>query len=105
MDPRTVHQRSDEFQVLDVREDGEWLAGRIEGALHIPLGELPGRLGELDRNRPVVAVCRSGNRSGVATEYLAQAGLSAHNLDGGMKQWARAGLPFTIPEGEPGRID
>ena len=101
MDPRTVHQRGDDFQVLDVREDSEWLDGRIEGALHIPLGELPGRLGELDRSRPVVAVCRSGNRSGVAVEYLARAGFSAHNVDGGMRQWARAGLPVTTCEGEP----
>jgi rhodanese-related sulfurtransferase len=104
VDPRTLHQRRDEFQVLDVREDREWLAGRIEEALHIPLGDLPGRLGELDRTRPVVAVCRSGNRSGRAAEFLARAGISAHNLEGGLKRWTKAGLPITTPDGRPGRV-
>ena len=57
MDPSPVHQRGDDFQVLDVREDSEWLDGRIEGALHIPLGELPGRLDELGRNGLPVTTC------------------------------------------------
>lgn len=104
MDPRTVYQRRDELQLLDVREDAEWAAGRIEGARHIPLAELPGRLGELDRNRPVVALCRSGNRSGQAAQYLRQAGLSAQNMDGGLKRWAGDGLPVTTPDGRPGRV-
>ncbi len=104
MDPRTVYQRRDELQLLDVREDAEWAGGRIEGARHIPLAELPGRLGELDRNRPVVALCRSGNRSGQAAHYLRQAGLSAQNMDGGLKRWAGDGLPVTTPDGRPGRV-
>jgi rhodanese-related sulfurtransferase len=104
MDPRSVHERRDDVQIVDVREDEEWAAGRIDGARHVPLAQLPSRLGELDRDRPVVTVCRSGNRSGQAAAYLRQAGLSAHNMDGGMKRWARDGLPFSTPDGRPGRV-
>jgi rhodanese-related sulfurtransferase len=84
MDPRTVDERRDEVQILDVREDEEWAAGRIEGARYIPLGLLPGRVGELDRDRPVVTVCRSGGRAGKATEMLAQAGWDVQTMDGGI---------------------
>jgi rhodanese-related sulfurtransferase len=104
MDPRTVYQRRDELQIVDVREYDEWVAGRIEGARHIPLAELPARVPELDRGRLVVTVCRSGNRSGHAADFLTHAGLSAQNMDGGMKRWARDGLPFSAPAGGPGRI-
>ena len=104
MDPRTMYQRRDALQLLDVREHEEWAAGRIEGARHIPLAELHARLGELERNRPVVAVCRSGSRSGRAADYLSQAGLAAQNMDGGLKRWVRDGLPLTTPDGHPGRV-
>lgn len=104
MDPRTVHDRRDEVQILDVREDDEWAAGRIDGARHIPLGQLADRAGELDRNRPVATVCRSGGRAGKAAEWLAQAGFSAQTMDGGITQWAQAGLPVTTPEGKPGQV-
>ncbi len=104
MDPRTVHQLRDELQILDVREDDEWAAGRIDAAQHIPLAELPARLTELDVDRPVVTVCRSGSRSGKAATLLAKAGLSAQNMDGGMQRWARAGLPFSAPGTGPGRV-
>lgn len=104
MDPKTAYARRDELQILDVREDAEWAAGRIEGAAHIPLGQLPARFGELDRSRPIAAICRSGNRSGRAVEFLAAHGLSAENVEGGMKQWAKDGLPFSNPDGRPGRV-
>jgi rhodanese-related sulfurtransferase len=104
MDPRTVYRRREEMQVLDVREGDEWVAGRIDGARHIPLAELPARVAELDAGRPVVAVCRSGHRSAAAAQYLARAGLSAHNMDGGLQQWAREGLPLQAPDGRPGRV-
>ena len=48
MDPKTVHERRDELQLLDVREDEEWAAGRIDGATHIPLAQLPARITELN---------------------------------------------------------
>ena len=79
---------------LDVREQVEWDAGRIAGALHVPLNELGLRYEELPRGRRIVCVCRSGGRSGMATQALARAGLDIENLDGGMKGWLAAGLPI-----------
>ena len=84
---------------LDVREDDEWEAGRIAGALHISMRELGHRQDEIPRDRPIVAVCRSGNRSARVTEALVQAGYDAANLAGGMKAWKAAGLPLEPPEG------
>lgn len=104
MDPKTVHERRRQIQILDVREDDEWAAGRIEGASHIPLGELAARVGELDRDLPVVAVCRGGGRASKATKLLTQSEFTAHTMSGGMTQWASAGLPFTTATGEPGRV-
>jgi rhodanese-related sulfurtransferase len=104
MEPTTVYGRRDEVQLLDVREDDEWAAGRIDGAHHIPLGQLSARVDELDRERPVVTVCRSGGRAGKATEFLTQAGWDAQTMDGGMTQWANAGLPVVTPEGRPGTV-
>ena len=104
MDTKAVQDDRQDIQVLDVREDDEWTAGRIEGAVHIPLGELDRRVDELDRNRPVVTVCRSGGRAGKAAEFLSGAGLNAEVMDGGMTQWAKDKLPFTTPDGRPGHL-
>ena len=90
---RDAHARRARVTVLDVREPNEWRAGHVPGALHIPLGQLASRLGELDRARPLVVVCRSGNRSAAAVRHLVKAGFQAKNLEGGMMAWARAGLP------------
>ena len=92
----TVHEvnaRLHQAQLVDVREDAEVAQGRIPGTIHIPLGQLPSRLAELDRARPVIAICRSGNRSGRATQFLAQAGYDCDNMAGGMLAWQAAGLP------------
>ena len=104
MDPRQVADRLDEVQLIDVREPDEWEAGRIEGARHIPLGEIGNRLDEIDRSRPVVAVCRSGGRSGKVVDALRAHGYDAENLVGGMQAWEHAGLPFGAPDGGPGRV-
>ena len=82
-------------QILDVREDSEVAEGLIPGAVHIPMGDLHARLNELDPAVPVVAVCRSGNRSATAAEALNQAGFTASTMTGGMIAWQRAGLPTT----------
>lgn len=87
-----------ELAVIDVREHDEWQAGRIPGALHIPLGELAERFHEVAGAGPRVAfVCRSGARSGYATEATTAAGLPALNVAGGMQAWTAADLPM-VPE-------
>ncbi len=79
--------------MFDVREDEEWAAGRIEGAVHIPLGQLTSRMTELDPAVPVVTVCRSGARSSQAAQLLHDQGRPAHDLEGGMTAWAQAASP------------
>ena len=75
--------------VLDVREPDEFTGplGHIPEAVLIPLGELPQRLDEIPDDRPIVAVCKSGGRSGRATVLLNQEGFRAANLPGGMLRW------------------
>jgi rhodanese-related sulfurtransferase len=90
--------------VLDVREDDEWVAGHIDGATHIPMGELPARFSEVttlagDAGEEVVVVCRSGGRSARVVAWLAQYGVDAVNLDGGMSAWADAGRPMVSETG------
>lgn len=92
------------YHLVDVREDDEWRAGRIEGAQHIPLRELARRAAEIPADRPIVAVCRSGARSASAVRGLAQLGRAAENLDGGVTAWARAGLPLVDEQGRPGKV-
>jgi rhodanese-related sulfurtransferase len=81
--------------VLDVREPDEWDRGHIEGAKHIPLGELQERVGEIPMDQKVLCVCAVGGRSGMATQFLNQVGREAINLDGGMHAWEIAGRPMT----------
>jgi rhodanese-related sulfurtransferase len=85
--------------VLDVREDDEWAAGHAPGALHIPLMDLPTRIGELPNDVPITVVCRVGGRSAQATTWLVQQGYDASNLDGGMFAWASAGREFVCDSG------
>lgn len=72
-------------QLVDVREPAEVARGTLDGAVNIPLGELPGRLGELDPDRRVVLLCRSGARSAAAAELLVTRGfVDVVNLSGGI---------------------
>jgi rhodanese-related sulfurtransferase len=87
--------------LLDVREDDEWDAGHVPGAVHIPLGELGARYTELDRDRPLYVICRSGNRSARAAQALAGAGWDARNVADGMIGWHDAGLPMACESGQP----
>src|SRR3712207_1854328 len=79
---------------LDVRERYEWEAGRLGRGVHMPMSELAGQLAALPRDRLIVAVCRSGNRSDIVACALRGAGFRVENLEGGLKAWERAGLPL-----------
>lgn len=82
--------------ILDVRQPEEYKSGHLLNAQLIPLGSLEARIGELTKykDKPVVVVCRSGNRSGSACVTLAKHGFSqAYNLAGGVMAWQKANLP------------
>ncbi|MNZ63530.1 putative adenylyltransferase/sulfurtransferase MoeZ [compost metagenome] len=80
-------EKGEPLNIIDVREVAEVQAGRIPGAIHIPLGLLEFRLAELSKNKPYIIVCRSGGRSGQATEFLTYYGYDATNMTGGMMAW------------------
>ena len=90
--------------LLDCREDDEWQAGRVEGAVHIPMAQLPSRIGEIGDTRTIVCICRSGNRSGKVTAWLLNKGYTALNMTGGMKAWATAGREVTGTGGSAGTV-
>lgn len=85
--------------LLDVREPYEWAAGHIEGAVHLPMGEVMARLAEVPVEHEVVVVCKVGGRSAQVVGYLNQVGRQAVNLDGGMYAWVAAGLPMVSETG------
>ena len=91
--------RSDDAQLIDVRQDFEWEAGRIAGAAHIPLDTLPSRAEEIDRDRPVIFGCRTGARSRMATDALRASGYDAYNLEGGLEAWVESGLEIEPADG------
>ncbi len=104
VDPIRATELCEEFAaiLLDVREDDEWAAGHAPGARHVRLGDLDSRT--FDTTAPVVAVCRSGNRSGAAAKKLATAGITVYNLVGGMKAWRAAGRPVIRDDGMEGAV-
>jgi rhodanese-related sulfurtransferase len=85
--------------IVDVREDLEWEAGRIPGAVHIPLMQLAERVGDLPADQPVVFQCKSGGRSLMAAQALRAAGHGAYSLAGGLHAWQDAGLPMDPEDG------
>jgi rhodanese-related sulfurtransferase len=84
--------------VVDVREEYEWDAGRIDGAEHIELTQLPARAEELPDDRTIIFVCRVGARSAMAADALSRAGFDARTMAGGMVRWQAEGRPVS-PEG------
>lgn len=79
-------------QIVDCREKYEWKTGHIAGAKLIPVGSLGQRMNELDKERPVIVLCRSGHRSGRAARQLTNAGfVDAKSMKGGIGAWNRAG--------------
>lgn len=80
-------EKGEQLRLIDVRETSEVAEGHIPDAINIPLGLLEFRIHELDKNTPYIIVCRSGGRSGKATEYLTSFGYDAVNMIGGMLEW------------------
>ncbi|MGB9184736.1 MAG: rhodanese-like domain-containing protein [Solirubrobacteraceae bacterium] len=99
--PREVSEllESGSVQLIDVRETDEYAAGRIAGSRLIELSALPAQADTISRDPPVVFYCRSGARSAMATEAFVQAGYEAHNMSGGLLEWAAAGLPLEPDDG------
>jgi len=75
------------LKVIDVREVEEVQEGHIPGVIHMPLGLLEFRMHELNKNEPYIIVCRSGARSGRATQFLESQGFDVTNMVGGMLAW------------------
>ncbi|WP_225836837.1 rhodanese-like domain-containing protein [Streptomyces sp. NK08204] len=92
--------------LLDVREQGEWNAGHAPGAVHAPLSRLAAgaALPSAAQGRPLVVICRSGNRSQQAAELLTERGAEAVDVKGGMQAWAAAGHPVVDERGNNGSI-
>ncbi|MBE3557268.1 MAG: hypothetical protein IMW91_09415 [Firmicutes bacterium] len=87
-------QKGEPLTVIDVREPYEWRSGVIEGALKIPMGQIPSQLASIPKDRPVVVVCASGNRSATVATFLHQQGYPrVMNLAGGMSLWIGAQHP------------
>ncbi len=83
-----------DVMILDVREQDEWDAGHIPGAVFMPMGQVPDRLSEIPKDKTVIVQCRSGNRSSQVTDFLVQQGFTnVHNMSGGLNAWQSAGLP------------
>ena len=90
--------------LLDVREDDEWEAGHAHAASHLPMGQVPDRIGELPTDRMIVCMCRAGGRSQSVAVLLAGWGFDVRNAAGGMQAWAAHGLPVVDGTGAVGRV-
>jgi rhodanese-related sulfurtransferase len=91
--------KTEDIQLIDVRQSEEHEAGRIAGDRLIELASLAAEVDSIDRGRTVVFYCRSGSRSAMATEAFRGAGFDAHNMIGGLLDWRAAGLPLDPPDG------
>ena len=98
VDEVAERHRAGAVQLIDVREDHEWEAGRIAGARHVALGAVAAEAATIDRDVPVVFYCRVGGRSAMAAGAFRQAGYDAYSMDGGIAAWAERGLPLD-PDG------
>jgi rhodanese-related sulfurtransferase len=101
----TAPQVEPQTYLLDVREPDEWAAGHAPDAHHLPMMEVPARMGEVPTDTEVVVVCRSGGRSGQVVSYLMGNGWdNVRNLDGGMQSWSAAGRDLVSENGQPARV-
>lgn len=90
--------------LVDVREPVEWDAGHAPQASHVPLGAVLDAMDSFARDRPVLVICRSGNRSRGAVEAMRHFGVDAWNVEGGMRAWQTAGEPVVRNESSTGTV-
>jgi hydroxyacylglutathione hydrolase len=91
--------RGEELLVLDTRGQDEWDSGHIAGSLHVYVGYLEQRLGEVPNDKPIAVICNVGHRAGLGASILLRAGYpSVYNVLGSVKAWVAAGFPVTIDE-------
>src|SRR3954471_19750384 len=90
--------------LLDVREDDEWQRGHAAGAQHIPMDQVPSRIGEISADAKLFVVWQAGGGSQRVAQYLPRNGYSPVNVSGGMLAWAGAGRPVVTDDGATGVI-
>jgi len=85
----------EDYIILDVRTLEEFGQGHLEGAVHIPVNELEGRLGELSKDKPIIVYCKSGGRSKTASDLLIENGFTqVYDMSGGILEWEQKGYPM-----------
>ncbi|MDX1889545.1 rhodanese-like domain-containing protein [Mycolicibacterium sp. 050158] len=94
----------DSVVLLDVREDDEWQRGHAAGSQHIPMGDVPARMAEIDPDATLYVVCHAGGRSMRVAQYLARNGYEPINVAGGMLEWVAAGRPVVTDDGSAGTV-
>ena len=92
IDVKTLNEKisnKDNFILLDVRTDSEYFLSNIEGAIHIPMNDIPNKLNTIDKSKEIIVQCKSGKRSAKVCEYLELNNYTnAKNLNGGILAWA-----------------
>ena len=84
-----------QIQIIDCRSEREWRSGHLKGSTLMPLGSIGSRMNELDKEQPVIVVCRSGHRSSIAARQFTSAGFTdVKSMKGGINAWSRAGKPL-----------
>ena len=102
MAPEWVRERHEagDIQLIDVREDYEYAAGRVPGARHVELQLVASQADTIDRDKPVVFYCRVGSRSAMAAGAFRGAGYEAYSMGGGLLAWEEQGLPLEPDDGQ-----
>lgn len=96
--PDQLYSQQDRWTIVDVREPYEWQSGIIKNSLRIPMNDVPGKLKEFNKSDHYAVVCAHGNRSEMAALFLADNGLNAATLSGGIARWLAEQLPIEYDE-------
>jgi len=95
---KTMMESNPSLLIVDVRTIQEFAQGHLKGAVNIPLTDLPLRTGELEKNKPILVYCHTGNRSAQASSILVKAGFThIYNMERGISAWINAGYPTITP--------